>query len=137
MSNKECIFCGIARGSSPAHEVWSDADHIAFMDKTPIASGHVLLIPRAHTRSVYDLDAEAYGALFERARRLASAVARAVGAPLTGIAVEGFGVEHAHVHLVPVWRGGDLDPCRQSPASNETLQATAEGIRAILLAAAG
>lgn len=137
VSKRECIFCGIARGAAPAHEVWSDVDHIAFMDRNPVVSGHVLLIPRAHARTVYDLDADAYGALFERARRLAPAVARAASAPQTGIAVEGFGVVHAHVHLVPVWRGGDLDPCRQAAASDDALEAAAGRIRAALLETPG
>ena len=52
--------------------------------------------------------------------------ARAAGAPHTGIAVEGYGVPHAHVHLVPVWRGGELDPCRQSPASEGALRRVRE-----------
>ena len=137
MSESACVFCGIVGGSSPAHVVWSDAAHVAFLDRNPVAPGHVLLVPRAHASTVYDLAPAAYAALFERARRLAGPVARAAGAPRAGIAVEGYGVDHAHVHLVPVWRAGDLDPCRQAPASEAELRAAADRLRAALVDAVG
>jgi histidine triad (HIT) family protein len=116
----------------PAHIVWSDEEHLALLDRNPIVSGHVALIPRAHVATVYDLDPDAFLRLFARVRWLADAVARAAGAPRAGIAVEGFGIAHAHVHLVPVWQGNDLDPCRQRPASDDELRQAASRLRAVL-----
>lgn len=137
MTSPACIFCRIVEGRAPAHVVWSDGEHIAFLDTRPITAGHVLLIPRAHVQWVEELTADAHARLFARVRELAGPVARAAGAPHTGIAVEGYGVPHAHVHLVPVWRGGELDPCRQSPASALELGAAAERLRVALRAPAG
>lgn len=125
-----CVFCQIAAGTIPAHIVWSDADHLAFLDLNPIAAGHTLVIPRKHIESVFELDPSDYANLMERVRVLAGAIAAAAGAPRAGIACEGFGVAHAHVHVVPVWHGGDLDPCRQSPASEEALAEVAHRVRA-------
>lgn len=105
---------------------------MAFLDINPITAGHVLLIPRVHVRWVDDLSSEAYGRLFTRVRELMQPVAEAAGAPRTGIAVEGFGVAHAHVHLVPIWQVGDLDPHRHAPASEPDLKAAAERIRAAI-----
>src|SRR5262245_58574842 len=106
MSDLTCIFCRIVEGTAPAHVVWSDADHVAFLDINPITPGHVLLIPREHVPWVEDLSDDARARLFARVRMLAKSVASAAGAPHTGIAVEGYGVAHTHVHLVPVWRAG-------------------------------
>jgi histidine triad (HIT) family protein len=131
-----CVFCRIVEGRAPAHVVWSDAEHVAFLDACPIAAGHVLLIPRMHVPWVDELSAEAHARLFACVRELARAVASAAGAPHTGIAVEGYGVPHVHVHLVPVWRGGDLDPCRQAPATEDALQEAARRVRAAISAAA-
>lgn len=130
-----CIFCLILEGRAPAHVVWSDAEHVAFLDTSPIAAGHVLLLPRVHVQWVDELSSEAHARLFARVRELAGPVASAAGAPHTGIAVEGYGVPHAHVHLVPVWRGGDLDPCRQAPAADDALQDAARRLRAAIAAA--
>lgn len=127
-----CAFCRIVAGAAPAHVVWADAEHVAFLDRAPITAGHVVLVPRRHVAAVADLDAAEYARLFARVRALAGPVAAAAEAPRAGIAVEGFGVAHAHVHLVPVWRGGDLDPCRQAPAGEEALHAAAARVRRAL-----
>ena len=132
MTASSCVFCRIAEAHEQAHLVWSDADHVAFLDTQPITAGHLLLVPRVHVEWVDQLTPEAYAQLFSRVRALAGAVASAAGAPHTGIAIEGYGVPHAHVHLVPVWRGGDLDPCRQASATNEDLHAAAERLRAAI-----
>ena len=131
-----CIFCRIVEGQAPAHVVWSDAEHIAFLDSHPIAAGHLLLIPREHVAWVDELSVEAHARLFARVRELARPVARAAGAPHAGIAVEGYGVPHAHVHLVPVRRGGELDPCRQAPANEVELRVAADRLRAAIAEAA-
>ena len=132
MRESQCIFCRISDGTATAHIVWQDADHVAFLDINPITAGHVLLIPRTHVTWVEDLSPDSYAKLFACVRMLAPRVAAAAGAPHTGIAIEGYGVPHVHVHLVPVRRGGDLDPCRQSRASEAELEASAARLRSVL-----
>ena len=136
-ADRGCTFCGIVAGLIPAHVVWNDAAHVAFLDTRPITAGHVVLVPRAHAPWLESLPPEGYARLFDRVRALLGPVAAAAGAPHTGIAVEGYGVAHVHVHLVPIWRGGDLDPCRQAPAAEEHLLAAAERLRAAIAAAEG
>lgn len=137
MTDTSCVFCRIAEGRAPAHVVWSDAGHLAFLDTRPVATGHVLLIPREHVPWVDELEPDAHARLFAVVRELARPVAAAAAAPHTGVVVEGFGVPHAHVHLVPIRRGGDLDPCRQAAAAEADLRAAAERIRAAIAMAAG
>jgi histidine triad (HIT) family protein len=124
-----CVICGIVEGSGPAHVVWQDEEHMALLDINPITAGDVLLIPRVHARWVDDLSSEAHSRLFARVRELTRPIAAAASGPRTGIAFEGFGVAHAHVHMVPIWRVGDLDPRRHAPASDADLRAAAERIR--------
>jgi histidine triad (HIT) family protein len=137
VSRMDCIFCAIVAGRAPAHRVWEDAAHVAFLDIRPIAAGHVLLVPRAHVPWIEELSPDAHAALFAAVRRLAPAVATAARAPHTGLAVEGYGVSHVHVHLVPIARLGDLDPCRQQAASPEALAEAASRVRLAIAAAAG
>jgi histidine triad (HIT) family protein len=50
-----CVFCPIAAHTAPATIRYEDADLVAF-DAEPAATPlHVLVIPRAHIRSVADL----------------------------------------------------------------------------------
>jgi diadenosine tetraphosphate (Ap4A) HIT family hydrolase len=62
-------------------------------------------------------------------RSLEAPLRRAIGAPRIGLAFEGFGVAHAHLHLIPVYRRGDLDPRRATTAAFEDLRPIAERIR--------
>lgn len=134
MTESACIFCRIVDGEAPAHIVWQDDEHVAFLDRNPVTDGHVLLIPRTHVTTIFDLDPTAYARLFERVRVLAPPVADAASAPRTALAIEGYGVAHAHVHLVPVWGAGELDPCRQAPAREDALLEAATRLRAALAA---
>jgi diadenosine tetraphosphate (Ap4A) HIT family hydrolase len=52
----DCIFCGIAKEMEPSSNVHSDERVLAFMDTTPVNSGHVLVIPKAHSAQLVDLD---------------------------------------------------------------------------------
>jgi histidine triad (HIT) family protein len=119
---KECFLCEIIAGHRAAHIVWSDEEFVAFLDAFPISAGHLVLAPRLHVDSVFDLPGDLYARLFERVRTLSGAVARAQGAPRTGLAVEGFGVAHAHVHLVPVWRGTISTPAGKHPPARTSLR---------------
>ncbi|MFA5892333.1 MAG: HIT family protein [Actinomycetota bacterium] len=48
MVDPNCNFCGIVADPQSAHVVWADDEHVAFLDRNPVAEGHVLLVPRAH-----------------------------------------------------------------------------------------
>ena len=135
----ETVFDRIVRGDAPAHRVWEDDAFLAFLDTRPSRPGHVLLIPKAVPErggdDVFALPPDLYAALWERARRLAGPLREAMGARRVGAVVEGFGVAHAHVHLVPLHAVGDLGPQAEEPAPDDELAAVAATIRAALEAA--
>lgn len=91
--------------------------------------GHLLLVPKQQVESIYQLPDEAYYRLWQIVRFLEAPLRRAIDAPRIGLAFEGFGVPHAHLHLIPVYRRGDLDPRRAKPAAFEDLRPIAERIR--------
>ena len=124
------IFTRIARKELPAHIVWEDAEFMSLMSIKPVSSGHLLLAPKAQVDTIYNLTERAYYRLWQIVRFLEAPLQRAIGAPRIGIAFEGFGVAHAHVHLIPVYRLGDLDPRRATLAAFEDLRPIAERIRA-------
>jgi histidine triad (HIT) family protein len=105
-----CIFCRIAAGEVPAEVVARDERTIAFLDVTPLADGHVLVVPRAHVALLEDLAPEDCRALFAAVARLAGPVREAVGADGSTVGVNigpatGLTVPHVHVHIVPRRRG--------------------------------
>lgn len=52
---QECIFCKIVNGEIPKKIIYEDDLAIAFDDIHPIASTHILIIPREHISSINEL----------------------------------------------------------------------------------
>ncbi len=61
---KDCIFCQIVAGQSPASFVYQDDQVAAFMDIQPVNPGHVLVIPRAHISHLAELDPQTGARMF-------------------------------------------------------------------------
>jgi len=112
----ECIFCRIVAGHAPASMVAETAGGLAFMDINQPVPGHVLIIPKAHIRDIYALDAETGAEVFRLTLEVAKAVKAAVRADgLTLVqANERAGqqdVFHFHMHIVARFEG-DRDRIR-------------------------
>lgn len=105
-----CIFCRIVSGEIKAETVAREPGAVAFLDVSPLADGHVLVVPEAHVARVEDLTAADAAALFRAVAALAGPVREAVGAAGTTIGINdgeatGQTVPHVHVHIVPRWPG--------------------------------
>jgi histidine triad (HIT) family protein len=125
----DCIFCKISEGKIPCAKIWEDERFLAFLDINPINPGHTLIIPKKHDEAVFGMDGDAYSALFSAARKLSAPLQKASGAKRIGMIVEGFLVPHAHLHLVPLNAGGELDFRRAKKAAPSELAAMAAKIR--------
>ena len=51
----DCIFCKIIKNEIPAEKIYEDNSILAFKDAFPKASPHILVIPKKHITSFYDL----------------------------------------------------------------------------------
>lgn len=100
----DCLFCKIVSGEIPATIVKDGDEFIAFRDVNPRAPIHVLAIPKAHVRSLNELDdAGVAGRLLMFAREVASAEGMADDGFRTVINTNDHGgqtVWHLHVHLL-------------------------------------
>jgi histidine triad (HIT) family protein len=108
---RPCPFCAIAAGEAPAYVVYQDGATLAFLDRTPVFPGHVLLIPRAHVETIYDADEATVTALALASQRLAIAVTQAMAADGVFIAqnnVISQSVPHLHIHVIPRRQGDGL-----------------------------
>lgn len=106
-----CAFCEIVAERLPAHVVFADEIALAFLDKTPLFHGHVLVIPRAHVVTLPELPPADVGPLFDRVQRIARAVPEALGAQGTFVAMNNAvsqSVPHLHIHVVPRTKGDGL-----------------------------
>jgi histidine triad (HIT) family protein len=98
----DCVFCAIASGTEPAQFVWDDPTCVDFMASTPINRGHLLIIPRRHVETMFDLDDDAYAHLSVVGKRLALAVNGFIKPVRVGMVVAGWDIPHAHLHVIPM-----------------------------------
>ena len=104
------IFTKIAKGEIPSYKCAENEDFYAFLDISPLAKGHTLVIPK-HVEDdyIFHLDAATYQGLWNFARKVAVALKAAVPCQRVGVAVLGMEVPHTHIHLVPLQTEGDMD----------------------------
>jgi histidine triad (HIT) family protein len=103
-----CIFCRIVAGEIPAEIVARDEHAVAFLDITPLADGHTVVIPRAHVGTVEAMTPADAAGLFGLVHRVSGPVRTAVGAAGSTIGINngaatGQTIPHVHVHVVPRW----------------------------------
>jgi len=103
------IFSRIISGELPAYKVAEDADHLAFLDITPLVEGHTLVIPKQEIDYIFDMTPQALAALHVFAQRVAKGVQAAVPCKRIGVAVIGLEVPHAHIHLIPMNKVADMN----------------------------
>ena len=107
----QCPFCALGR----RRESIRTEHAVAFLDGFPIAEGHTLVIPRRHVASLYELAAAEQNAVWELVGQVREHL-------VTQLAPDGFNVGlndgvsagqtimHAHVHIIPRWKGDVPDP---------------------------
>ena len=118
------IFTRIAQGEIPSYKVAESEDYYAFLDISPLALGHTLVIPKkVEDDYIFHLDEPVYEGLWAFARKVAVALKAAVPCKRVGVAVLGMEVPHTHIHLVPLQTEGDLDFRKKRPAVSDERKA--------------
>lgn len=102
------IFTRIVNGEIPAYKVAEDENYFAFLDISPVAKGHTLVIPKKEVDYLFDLDNETYAGLQMFAKKVAAGLKKAIPCVKVGVLVLGLEVPHAHIHLVPMQNERDL-----------------------------
>jgi histidine triad (HIT) family protein len=103
------IFSKIVAGEIPCHKIAENDFCIAFLDIQPLATGHVLVVPKQETDYIFDLEPNQYAELMLFASDIAKALGKAIPCKRVGMAVIGLEVPHAHVHLIPLQTIGDIN----------------------------
>src|SRR3989344_1507779 len=100
----DCIFCQIAVGKSPAHIVWEDKQHIAFLSIYPNTDGFTVVINKKHYPGYFvDIDDKVFTDLFLAAKKVAQKIDTAFAdVGRTGLIAEGMMINHLHFKLFPM-----------------------------------
>lgn len=117
MQISDCIFCQIVEETSPAHKIWENGTHLAFLSIFPNTDGFSVVIPKKHYDSyVFNVPENVMTELIVAAKKVGRLLDKAfedVGR--TAVMFEGFGVNHLHAKLFPMhntvnmklWKGNE------------------------------
>lgn len=103
------IFTRIINGEIPCYKVAEDDRYYAFLDISPMAKGHTLVVPKVEVDYLFDLDPQVLAGMAIFAQKVAKGIEAAIPCKRVGVAVLGMEVPHAHIHLVPLNKESDLD----------------------------
>lgn len=103
------IFSKIVAGEIPCYKISENDKFFAFFDISPLVPGHTLVIPKKEEDYIFDISDADLAEMIVFAKKIAIAIKKAIPCKKVGVAVIGLEVPHAHIHLVPMQKEGDLD----------------------------
>ena len=135
MADDDCIFCKVLAGEIPAQMVDEDEHTVAFMDINPWTRGHALVIPRTHSRNLYEIPDDDLHQTAVAAKRLAQRMKERLGCDGVNLLnscepAAWQTIFHFHVHVIPRYDDDPLElPTRPQRAEAEDLEAIAGELR--------
>jgi histidine triad (HIT) family protein len=132
MADPDCLFCKIVAGEIPSHTIDEDDKTLAFMDINPWTRGHALVIPKTHSRNLYDIEPADLAAMHATAQRVARRMRDRLASEGVNIlqSSEPIAMQtvfHTHVHVIPRYSDDGLRlPAHPQPAEHEELAQLAE-----------
>lgn len=134
MRDENCIFCKIANGEIPSRTIYEDEQFRVFLDLSPAAKGHALIVPKEHYANLYELPED----LAADAMRLAK---KEMALMTQKLSCDGFQlvqnngetagqtVFHFHLHLIPRYHtDGQKIAWKPGSMSDEELDAVKDQI---------
>ncbi len=132
---EDCIFCKILAGELPAEVVQEDEHTVAFMDINPWTRGHAVVIPRRHSRNLYEIPEEDLERTIVASKQLALRMRDRLGCDGVNLLnscepAAWQTIFHLHVHVIPRYEDDPLQlPTRPQRADPEELAEVAAEIR--------
>lgn len=133
----DCIFCKIITKEIPSDVVFEDDKVVAFLDIKPTNPGHVLVVPKKHSKDLLEADNDTVCQTMVRIKKIAPAVIEAVGASSFNLGVNtgpasGQVVFHLHFHIIPRISSDGLEPWPHHDSEPKSRIQMAEKIKGIL-----
>ena len=103
------LFSKIIFGEIPCYKIAENNNFLAFLDISPLAKGHTLVVPKKEANYIFDIEDNELSEMMVFSKYVAKAIEKAIPCKRIGIAVIGLEVPHAHIHLIPINNVSDID----------------------------
>lgn len=107
--NEDCLFCKIVNTKEvPSVKLYEDEHSYAFLDINPDSYGHTLLVPKEHSRNIFDIKEETLISLAGPLIKISHAIKSGLEAPGLKVIMnnEAEGnqlIFHSHIHIIPFY----------------------------------
>ncbi|EXB84498.1 hypothetical protein L484_015829 [Morus notabilis] len=103
---RECVFCKIIRGESPAFKLYEDDTCLCILDTNPLSRGHSLIIPKSHYSSLETTPPSVIAAMCSKVPFISTAIVKATDSDSFNLLVNngssaGQVIFHTHIHIIP------------------------------------
>lgn len=135
MIKEDCIFCKIAKGDIPSATIYETSDFKVILDVAPANRGHALIITKEHFDNIFQMDAETAAKLFSLATVVARAIKEETNCDGLNVVqnngeVAGQTVNHFHLHLIPRFKGDNVNVTwKQGESDSEALAELAKALK--------
>ncbi|MFA5987121.1 MAG: HIT family protein [Candidatus Paceibacterota bacterium] len=134
---EDCLFCKIAAGQIPSAKICETEKSFAFLDINPIRPGHTLVIPKKHSKNIFEINEDDLTDVVKTVKRVAIAVQESLGAKGVNVlnrnnAVAGQAVPHLHFHVVPRNVSDGLETWHGKKYSDGEMEKTAATIKKLI-----
>jgi diadenosine tetraphosphate (Ap4A) HIT family hydrolase len=108
----KCVFC---KDFDKNRIIYEDSTWVAIYDNYPVSKGHVLVIPKRHCETYFDLnfiELESISVTIGIVKRLLDKKFKPDGYNIGINCGEAAGqtVKHCHIHIIPRYKGDMEDP---------------------------
>lgn len=101
-----CIFCKLANGVFQTNVVYEDDTFTAFLDASPAAKGHTLIVPKHHVANVFEMPDDLGEKIYPVVKKIAARQKEVLGCDGVNVIqnngqAAGQTVFHFHIHMIP------------------------------------
>lgn len=129
-----CLFCKVANGKEKAKILFKDEDVFVMMNKFPYNTGHLMVVPTKHVKSIEGLSSEEITKIFNIVKKCVKILKISLKPKGFNIGMNigkysGASIEnHLHIHIVPRFRTdfGFIEVISKTKVMPESLDETFE-----------
>ena len=134
-----CVFCDILSGALSGHIIYEDELVAAIMDTRPLNVGHVLVMPKLHYETIFDVNEKLAAELMKVTWKISNGIKKILEPAGINILqnngrVANQTIPHLHIHIIPREHNDGLNIGRWSVQKSdpESLSLVAQQLRSIL-----
>ncbi|MBI2798295.1 HIT family protein [Candidatus Saccharibacteria bacterium] len=128
----ESVYTKVRKGELPGEIIYQDEICFAILSIQPNNPGHTLVIPTEEVEQWILLDKPTLNHCVDVAQAIAKVQARVYKPVRVVLTIAGLDVDHAHIHIFPVYKPGEADHSAAKDTSPQEMAVEADKLRAVI-----